>query len=336
MVVILALRATKVRNATVTLILSLTISDIWTSCIVAFSLLYNSYLPTVKGTDVNPCFSLTLEMCRTGGLITGTLHLLLISIHHYIGIVRPYSDKNQLRIIAKYLCTLAWITPLLVLLILASSFPSQGYWNCTNVKFYHSRVFRLSVSCLLITIFLLITTCYIRLLWILRQQPSLDDQQQQKPKASSGTSNSRAKLQHQLTNKEKGESSERRVARENKTVWTTILICSSFFLGWAPATIHFTITCDTCDLLKDLCFILGKSIVNPLIYSIRIPEVKKEIRLMTRMFSQCVHRVLLCRQNSGGKSSLSGALNTKQTRVLDSASEDESRPLKNSTYPSNL
>lgn len=33
---------------------------------------------------------------RTGGLITGALHLLLIAFHHYIGILNPYSDKSFL------------------------------------------------------------------------------------------------------------------------------------------------------------------------------------------------------------------------------------------------
>uniref|UniRef100_A0A1I7ZQW0 G_PROTEIN_RECEP_F1_2 domain-containing protein n=1 Tax=Steinernema glaseri TaxID=37863 RepID=A0A1I7ZQW0_9BILA len=95
-IVILALRGTKVISPTVILIASLTVSDIWTSAIVAVSLLYNSYLPTVKDTEVNPCVSLTLEMLRTGGLITGALHLLLISIHHYIGILSPWSSRAPL------------------------------------------------------------------------------------------------------------------------------------------------------------------------------------------------------------------------------------------------
>ncbi|TMS35264.1 hypothetical protein L596_002703 [Steinernema carpocapsae] len=94
--VIIALRGTKVISPTVILIASLTVSDIWTSAIVAVSLLYNSYLPAVKDTEVNPCVSLTLEMLRTGGLITGALHLLLISIHHYIGIISPWSSRAPL------------------------------------------------------------------------------------------------------------------------------------------------------------------------------------------------------------------------------------------------
>jgi len=286
--VIIALRMTKVRNATVTLILSLTISDIWTSSIVALSLLYNSYLPIVKGTYPDPCFSLTLEMLRTGGLITGTLHLLLISIHHYIGIVKPYTDKQKLKNISFILCIIAWLAPLTVLFSLACFIPGQGYHDdCMNVAFYHAREFRLSVSILLVIIFIFITWCYIKLLLLLRTQAA-----------------------HWRTSR----SAQKRVSRENKTLWTTILICSSFFIGWAPATIHFTITCDTCDLLRQqrfrvlfffsciqLSFILGKSLMNPLIYSLRIPEVDAELRELIHKYTSPFKR-LLCLENAKSRS----------------------------------
>ncbi|CAD5214875.1 unnamed protein product [Bursaphelenchus xylophilus] len=272
-VVIWALRGTKVRNATVTLILSLTVSDMWTSSIVACSLLYNSYLPTVQGTAVNPCFSLLLEMLRTGGLITGTLQLLLIAAHHYISIVRPHSNKKMLKNIALVLCLGAWILPLTVLFALSLIFEDQGFYNCYNVRFYHSRVFRTSVSVLLLIIFLMIMYCYSKLLCMLRTQSA----------------------------KWRSKSAQNRMTRENKTLWTAILICSSFFVGWAPATIHFTITCNTCDLLREqrfrvlflfsciqLSFILGKSLLNPLIYSLRIPEVDAQIRDIFSGWSECV------------------------------------------------
>ncbi|CAK5042293.1 unnamed protein product [Meloidogyne enterolobii] len=60
--VILALKASRVRNATVTLLLSLTFSDIWSSSVMALSLLINSYLPTVLHTQPRPCVSLSLEV----------------------------------------------------------------------------------------------------------------------------------------------------------------------------------------------------------------------------------------------------------------------------------
>lgn len=100
-------------------------------------------------------------------------------------------------------------------------------------------------------------------------------------------------------------SAQKRVSRENKTLTTTILICSSFFIGWAPATIHFTITCDTCELLKEqkfrvlfffsciqLSFILGKSLLNPLIYSIRIPEIEQQLEAMKDKYWAPIRRTI--------------------------------------------
>uniref|UniRef100_A0AC35FPS6 G-protein coupled receptors family 1 profile domain-containing protein n=1 Tax=Panagrolaimus sp. PS1159 TaxID=55785 RepID=A0AC35FPS6_9BILA len=328
-IVINALRMTRVRNATVTLILSLTISDIWTSSIVACSLLYNSYLPIVKGTYPNPCFSLTLEMLRTGGLITGTLHLLLISVHHYIGIIRPYTDKQKLRTVASALCVIAWLSPLAVLFGLASFIPEQGYHDCMNVEFYHSRLFRMSISGLLILIFLFITWCYFRLIIILRSQ-----------------------AHHWKASR----SAQKRVSRENKTLTTTILICSSFFIGWAPATIHFTITCDTCELLKEqkfrvlfffsciqLSFILGKSLLNPLIYSIRIPEIEQQLEAMKDKYWAPI-RQTICFQSRKSSSLKCPSIrrNLVNEGVLErpSSTEDQSRavlstvdsPMKISVY----
>ncbi|KAI1720032.1 7 transmembrane receptor (rhodopsin family) domain-containing protein [Ditylenchus destructor] len=341
-VVIIALRATKVRNATVTLILSLTMSDIWTSSIVAFSLLYNSYLPTVKGTDVNPCFSLTLEMMRSGGLITGTLHLLIIAIHHYVGIVKPYWDKSVLRRIAKCLCVVAWLTPLLALLLLATAFPNEGYWDCTNIKFYHTKAFRLSISTMLVAIFIIITTSYIGLLWILRIQRDKWRRQRTAP-ISENSYHQNGDSQTQAL-QQQSNGGERKVARENRTLWTAILICTSFFLGWAPACLHFSITYDGGPLREirrfrtlflfsciQLCFILGKSLVNPLIYSLRIPEVKKEIRSMTTL-PKWARKILWAKSDTKKKSTawIPSERRDRSPRVLDSptASDDVNKPLK--------
>ncbi|KAI6196965.1 hypothetical protein M3Y94_01169900 [Aphelenchoides besseyi] len=266
-IVIWALRRTKMRNATSTLILSLTVSDAWTSFIVSISLLYNSFLPIVLGTQVNPCFSLTLEILRTSGLLTGTLLLLFISLHHYVVIVRPHCDQKLIRRTVGLLSLVSWAYPVIVLVVLSMAFKNEGYYNCYNVRFYHSRVFRLIISFMLLSIFLCIIFFYARLLCILRTQ----------------------------TAKWRSKATQTRASRENRMLWTAILICSSFFVGWAPASIHFATTCSTCELLRNsnfrtlfllscgqLSFLLLKSFANPLIYAIRLPEVDAQIRSMIR------------------------------------------------------
>uniref|UniRef100_A0A0K0E4H5 G_PROTEIN_RECEP_F1_2 domain-containing protein n=1 Tax=Strongyloides stercoralis TaxID=6248 RepID=A0A0K0E4H5_STRER len=268
-IVIMALIKTKVRTPTVTIISSLSFSDMWTSSVVAASLLYNSYLPILYQTfEINPCISLTLELFRTGGLITGTLHLLIISIHHYIGITRPYY-KRAYTTKTFIVCTLIWIIPPLFLIILASSFKNQGFRDCWEFdNFYHTRIFRVAVSSIIVIIFFIITFCYARMIYLLRLK-------RKKWQSKSATNKTR---------------------NDNRTVLTTVWICLSFFIGWAPATLQFSITCSTCHLMRyetvqgyklifyfsclQLTFLLGKTLMNPLIYSFRIPEVERELHRM--------------------------------------------------------
>ncbi|KAF7637794.1 G_PROTEIN_RECEP_F1_2 domain-containing protein [Meloidogyne graminicola] len=285
LIVIAALRSAKViRTATVVLILSLTFSDIWTSIVVSLSLLYNSYMPIVLEADVNPCISLTLELLRTGGMISATLHLLLIALHHFTGIAFPQTPRaaGQDRR-AFYACLIAWIGPFSVLLFLSLGIKGQGYWNCQYVDFYHSRLFRLFVSFLLVAIFILITFFYICLLFKLRAN------------------------RKRFINKNEGQkkSSLEKNRREMRTTITAILICASFFLGWAPAAILFALTCENCGILLDrrsfktifllsclqLAFILLKSFLNPLIYSLRVPDIDTQVRIFR-------HRIL---NSFGGK-----------------------------------
>jgi len=95
-------------------------------------------------------------------MISATLHLLLIALHHFVGIARPQTPRSagQDRR-ALFACLIAWIAPFSVLLFLSLGIKGQGYWNCQHVDFYHSRLFRLFVSFLLVAIFLLITSFYI-------------------------------------------------------------------------------------------------------------------------------------------------------------------------------
>uniref|UniRef100_A0A915M1T7 G-protein coupled receptors family 1 profile domain-containing protein n=1 Tax=Meloidogyne javanica TaxID=6303 RepID=A0A915M1T7_MELJA len=269
LVVIAALRSAKViRTATVVLILSLTFSDIWTSIVVSLSLLYNSYMPIV----------LEADLLRTGGMISATLHLLLIALHHFVGIARPQTPRSagQDRR-ALFACLIAWIAPFSVLLFLSLGIKGQGYWNCQHVDFYHSRLFRLFVSFLLVAIFLLITSFYICLLVKLRANRKR-------------FSNKNESIHGQR------KSSLEKNRREMRTTVTAILICASFFLGWAPAAILFALTCEDCGVLLDrksfraifllsclqLAFILLKSFLNPLIYSLRVPDVDTQVRLFRR------------------------------------------------------
>uniref|UniRef100_A0A183BY03 G_PROTEIN_RECEP_F1_2 domain-containing protein n=1 Tax=Globodera pallida TaxID=36090 RepID=A0A183BY03_GLOPA len=286
--VIVALRSARVRrNATVTLLTSLTSSDIWSCIVMGLSLLYNSYLPIVLQTRVEPCLALSLEMLRTGGLLTAALHLLLIALHHCVGIIRPHFNKDRLRHGILCLCALAWVVPPGCLWLLALSRPNQGFWDCERPDFYHTRVFRWTVSALLGIIFCAITLCYAKLLCILRLQHEKWPQQQQKQQQQQQHRASLFRDSRRSTADAvpcgdvptPALCASKRRRRERRTLWTTLLICASFLLGWAPASLLFALTCADCRL----AFLLAKSLLNPLIYSLRIPEVNAHIhKCMTK------------------------------------------------------
>jgi len=77
---------------------------------------------------------------------------------------------------------------------------------------------------------------------------------------------------------------------------TSCWLCGTFVLGWLPACIQFATTCNDCLLsnatgtrtlegmkpifaisVTSVTFIILKSIVNPIIYAVRIPEIKEQM-----------------------------------------------------------
>ncbi|KAL3098353.1 hypothetical protein niasHS_000365 [Heterodera schachtii] len=337
--VIIALRSARVRrNATVTLLTSLTSSDIWSCIVMALSLLYNSYLPIVLQTRVEPCLALSLEMLRTGGLLTAALHLLLIALHHCVGIIRPHYNKEQLRRSILAFCAFAWVVPTAILWLLALSRPNQGFWNCERPDFYYTRAFRWTVSTLLGSIFCAITLCYAKLLCILRIQhekwpkQQLPQQQQlhcHRPSLFRSSSR-RPTTDSDAPCAEVLSCGSKRRRRERRTLWTTLLICASFLLGWAPASLLFALTCSDCRVLASpanyrvlfalsctqLAFLLAKSLLNPLIYSLRIPEVNAHIHKC--MATKCGAVFGCCWDSKNGRFrpriSISGDAQRRKTR----------------------
>lgn len=100
--------------------------------------------------------------------------MLLIAIHHYISMLKPHTDRKKLKRLGKIgssieiflatsLCLISWALPSMVLFILASSFPGQGFYECQVVDYYHSQIFRSSVAGLLSSIFIIMTWCYANL-----------------------------------------------------------------------------------------------------------------------------------------------------------------------------
>ncbi|KAJ1372065.1 hypothetical protein KIN20_034126 [Parelaphostrongylus tenuis] len=259
----------KSRSATLELTYSLALSDIWTSVVIAISLCWNSYKPVVlQIPHTSYCFPLTLEAFRTGGLLTGIIHLVALAVAHYLQIQRPFDHQKifSLRTV-QLIIFFIWAVPPLSLFVYFSSWPEQGYRNeaCIGIEFYENLYFRAQIS--LIIIVLMITTS--ALYW----------------KMLSKVSEVRSKTTLAAS------------ARGRRTVVTATLIFGTFLIGWTPASILFLLTADGMPLHRKsgvlvnvlstvvLINIMIKSLTNPIIYATRIPEIRHFVlhRLLWRI-----------------------------------------------------
>uniref|UniRef100_A0A915Q5L9 G-protein coupled receptors family 1 profile domain-containing protein n=1 Tax=Setaria digitata TaxID=48799 RepID=A0A915Q5L9_9BILA len=254
--VLLARIQIKHQSGALELTFSLAASDIWTSAVVVASLFRNSYMPVVL--DINyssVCFSLTLEAFRTGGLLTGLLHLSTLGFYHLISITHPFDHSKLLnRSRTHLIIVLIWLLPPSALLLYFSAWPNQGYRikDCLIIEFYDKLYFRMIISILIMALMLSTGLMYWKLLKKLNKSFS---------KSTSTT-------------------------RKRRTVITSGLIFGTFLIGWLPASLLYVLTAQGMPLyqvrsiwlnvfaLTTLVLIMIKSVTNPIIYATRIPEVR--------------------------------------------------------------
>ncbi|KAK5969820.1 7 transmembrane receptor [Trichostrongylus colubriformis] len=259
----------KSRSATLELTYSLALSDTWTSLVIAISLIWNSYLPVVLQIKHSSfCFPLTLEAFRTGGLLTGIIHLVALAFAHYLQIRRPFDHQKILSLrTVQILIFSIWAVPPLSLIIYFSSWPGEGFRNeaCINNSFYNTLYFRAQISLIIIVLMITTTVLYWKMLSKVSEVRS---------KTASATS-----------------------ARGRRTVVTAALIFGTFLIGWTPASIMFLLTADGIPLLRNsgilitvlslvvIINIMVKSLTNPIIYATRIPEIRHFVlhRLLWRI-----------------------------------------------------
>ncbi|EFO16096.1 hypothetical protein LOAG_12412 [Loa loa] len=254
--VLLARIQIKNRNGALELTFSLAVSDIWTSIVIVVSLFRNSYMPVVLGVNYSSvCFSLTLEAFRTGGLLTGLLHLCTLAVYHLISITHPFNHGkllNQYR--SRIIVCLIWFLPPSLLLLYFSAWPNQGYRikNCSVVEFYDMLYFRMIISILIVALMLCTGLMYWKLLRKLNESFSKS-----------------------IT-----------TIRKQRIVIASGLIFGTFVIGWLPASLLYILTAQNMPLyhiksiwlnifaLTSLILIMIKSITNPIIYATRIPEIR--------------------------------------------------------------
>uniref|UniRef100_A0A914X1S7 G-protein coupled receptors family 1 profile domain-containing protein n=1 Tax=Plectus sambesii TaxID=2011161 RepID=A0A914X1S7_9BILA len=285
-VVLLSIRSIRAVNFTATLKLtfSLAASDIWTSVVVAVSLFYNSYLPTVYDLPAtSACFPLALEALRTGGLLTGVFHLLALSVNHYISIARPFDYQRIMNSAATVAIVGGmWALPPGALLVFFHSLPGAGFntpgGKCMNIMFYSTIWFRLLISLLIIGLMTVMCSLYARVMIILGRL--------------------RAKF-------DSNKRSQQQLSRQRKTVMTTWLVFGTFLVGWLPSSVLFVLTATGMPLnlrpdatladrvpivllsLTALSLVMIKSLTNPIIYATRIPEIRDYIASVWSKLGPC-------------------------------------------------
>uniref|UniRef100_A0A915KMN7 G-protein coupled receptors family 1 profile domain-containing protein n=1 Tax=Romanomermis culicivorax TaxID=13658 RepID=A0A915KMN7_ROMCU len=82
---------------------------------------------------------------------------------------------------------------------------------------------------------------------------------------------------------------QQQLQRKRNTLLTTLLIWSTFFVAWFPVATIYVLSCDTCVFSPHKRYhfkavftvstvaqfgILTKTLINPIIYAVRIPEIR--------------------------------------------------------------
>ncbi|PAV61787.1 hypothetical protein WR25_22400 [Diploscapter pachys] len=246
------------RSTSLELTYSLALSDTYTSFVIALSLLTNSYFPVVFDIAPSFCFSLTLEAFRTGGLLTGVLHITALACVHYLQIKRPFDHTTVFTLKhAHILALIIWIVPPIALILYFSMWPGQGYRDptCQDNSFYNKLPFRAQISSFIMI--LILVTCIVYWLMLLKIG--------------------------QVRSKTTGASS----SRSRRTLATATLIFGTFLFGWMPASILFLLGAEGMPLYENRSLLLNvmaivslinimlKSLTNPVIYATRIPEIRQ-------------------------------------------------------------
>ncbi|XP_054720435.1 melanocortin receptor 5-like [Uloborus diversus] len=257
-------------SPTIYLSLSLAMADAFASLIIGIGLVINSLLPIVYGYSIRPmtlCFILFLEAFRLGGLVISVLHLLALAVNHYIGILRPLHYAHMVtRRTAMVAIVATWFFPLVFFLIYFSSVPNDGFQseNCSSYNFLLYSPFRVTTSLMFFVPLLLMSVMYGHMFVVVRQHQ-------------------KGLLQCP---------SSRQLHKNVKAIITTLLILGTYVLGWMPAVLFFILTCLDCLVpftqislwvrvpvgIFINSMIVAKSFVDPIIYVVRMPEIKMALK----------------------------------------------------------
>lgn len=176
-----------------------------------------------------------------------------------------------------------------------------------NIIFIQSFRFRMIIGSFILISLLLIVFCYLWILIMIRHQRKVWKDLSRTGSTVWRGHNSRHVTKHKAheQNKTKGNL---------RAVYTTLIILGSCVMGWMPALILYTLTCSQGCLISgellekfnenypryilmlrffDNEMLLLKMIANPIIYSIRMREIKVKYKVVVFNFKIEFHWVLL-------------------------------------------
>lgn len=267
--------------------LSLAAADACTSAFLGIGLVINSYLATVFKIYL-PCFvSLIIEMFRLSGVIITVFHLLALSINHYLGILRPLRYMSLIKTKKTTISVISlWIFPVLFIKLCFLTLSDSDFWTegCKDSFLYYFH-FRLLFSLIFFIPFILMGFCYIHILITVKQQQKIWTQL-----SRYGSTRNRSL---------RTNCQQRRTLEGNvKAVYTTLLILGSCVIGWLPAVLLNVLICkEGCyftpeEIEKSIpqkytffiiwisnLFVILKTLMNPIIYSTRMIEIKVGVLL---------------------------------------------------------
>ncbi|CAG9822314.1 unnamed protein product [Phaedon cochleariae] len=273
--------------------ISLAIADVVSSSMTGLVLLLDKFEVEPRQMGVFPSL---IELVRLSGIVITVLHLLALSFNHYIGILKPlhYNVIVTKRKVTTVIVIL-WVLPVVVLVVL-STVENNGVLledirdNTCTVEVFSTFAARLSYSTLFFFPVVLMVFCYTHILMAVRKQRN-------RWKDLSRSGSSRAKGRN--VNSQKLTREQARLQGSIKAIHTTLLILGSCFVGWMPALLFYITTCnEDCPIngealnalnndykyevlslrLIENMLVIMKMFANPIIYTIRIKEIKSESR----------------------------------------------------------
>ncbi|XP_045462247.1 trace amine-associated receptor 4-like [Harmonia axyridis] len=268
--------------------LSLAMADSCASCISGIVIFFEDYI-TFR-------FFIILDMVKLCFILVTVFHLLSLAVNHYMGIHKPLHHNSKSSQSMSGVLFILWTIPTLFLVGLYTIAGGHSFWislyNDTLINdtlFIHSFRFRMAISSFIVISMICIIICYISILLIIRKQKKIWN------KVSFGGSVIRRGRHINRKVDRHTNHVQIRLKGNSKAVYTTLIIMVSCLLGWIPALTIYAIACSQDCLISgellnyvnekyrrqvimlrffDNEMLFLKMIANPIIYSIRMKELR--------------------------------------------------------------